>query len=238
MRVIAACILFGLMAAGAETKPQFTWQGQVDGVVVLHVQGKKVDVETKGPAVERQAFKFNSTLPDSRQDVRLEIREGRGSVRLTEQPRIDNSYTASIVIEDRQDGAAFYSLALYWNTESGSFADEPDRTVGRVDHASWSGRVTASAIIECRESRCESKVEGGLPASREKVKFTRPMPAVEMRVWLDNTDGPADFSVLESPTQQNNYTARVQIRTMAHGGDCSFVLSWPRPSRKSNKAKW
>ncbi len=234
MRILPVALALIALNLRAQSKPQFTWQAEVDGIVVLHINGKKLDIEYRqGVPVEHQAFKFESTLPDSRQDVRLEVRQGRGGVRITEQPRIENSYTAAVTIEDRQDGASFYSFALYWESDRGSFSNEPDRAVGRMDHVSWSGHVDGEAIIACRESSCESKIERGQPVSRERSRFTRPMPAEEMRVFLDRTDGPAEFRLIEEPSSKNNYTARVQIVGMPGGGDCSFVLSWPRPRSKA-----
>jgi hypothetical protein len=233
MRILTLAL--GLIAVNlhAQSKPQFTWEGEVDGIVVLHINGKKLDIECRqGLPVQRQAFKFNSTLPDSRQDVRLEVREGRGGVLITEQPRIENSYTASVTIEDRQDGASYYSIALHWEADRGSFSNEPDRAVGRMDHVEWSGHVDGDVIVECRESRCESKVQRGQPVTREKSKFSRPMAAEEMRVFLDRDDGPADFRLLEEPSSNNAYTAKVRIQAMPGGGDCSFILSWPRPRNK------
>ncbi len=232
LNIIAlGCLAFQL---SAEPKAQLTWEGEVDGILFLYIQGKELKLEHKqGQPVARQKFKFFAALPDSRQHIRLEVRQGRGSVRITEQPGIENSYTAAVSIEDRQDGAGFYSIALYWDADRGSFANEPSRAVGRMDSVSWSGHVDGEVIIECGEEHCESKPQRGPAVTREKSKFSHPMPSDELRVFLDRTDGPAEFLVLEEPSARNDFHTKVKIRSMPGGGDCSFLLSWPRPRRKS-----
>jgi hypothetical protein len=224
VRVLLPAILLCVVRAtcGAQPAPQFTWQGEVDGIVILHLRGKRVDIEYReGQPVERQTFHYRTPLTDVNQNLRLEVREGRGSVRITQQPKLDNNYTASVAIEDRQDGASLYSIALYW--------DEAATPSGRMDRLVWSGTVEGETIVSCRANHCESKAEGGPTAGREKTKFTRPLPDGDVTVSLDETTGRAGIRLLEQPTAGNQYTARVQVTAMPGGGDCSFTLSWPRP---------
>jgi hypothetical protein len=106
--------LVGLQAA---TSPaQFVWEGEVDGTVVLHARANRLKVDTvSGQPVEKQRFKFYERLPDSRRQVRLKVVENRGAVWISQQPTLQNDYTLSVTIEDRQDGKAFYSIRLYWD---------------------------------------------------------------------------------------------------------------------------
>jgi hypothetical protein len=213
--------VFALGGLYAQQSPQFTWEGQVDGIVVLHVHGERVDVEYRqGAPVERQVFHFSSSLPDIRQNARVEVREGRGAVRVTQQPRIENNFTADVTIEDRQDGASFYSIGVYW--------DERGTPTGRMDHVTWSGRVDGEVVVGCRANRCEPVVRSGEPVGRPHTKFTRPLPNRDIRVWLDETGGRGDIKLLEQPAANNNFTAKVLIRAFGGGGECSFILSWPR----------
>jgi hypothetical protein len=197
----------------------------VDGIIVLHIHGKRVNIEYReGKPVERQTFNFRTPLADVNQSLRLEVREGRGAVRITQQPALDNNYSASVLIEDRQDGASFYSIALYW--------DEAEMPSGRLDRLVWSGAVDGVAIVSCRANHCESKAQSGQPVGREKARFTRPLPEGDVAVTLDETTGRAGIRLLEQPSAANQYTARVEIRAMPGGGDCSFTLNWPRPRRR------
>lgn len=226
--MIAAC--FGPVLQ-AQAAPQFVWEGRVDGVAVVHVRGSRVHVEVKkGGAVQGERRQLVDPLPDSRQNVTLEVVEGRGSVRIIQHPRLDNDFTASVMIEDLQDGAAFYSIRLRWNTERGSYFDA--RTGGRRDRLTWSGRVDGEIIVRCRGNSCESQTVTGEAADRQKFRFTRSLPAREVRVSLDGTDGRGDTRLVEQPSASNNYSAVVRIRDQQGGSsDHAFVLSWERPRR-------
>lgn len=222
MRALPTAI-FLCAAAAAQNVPQFTWEGEVDGIAILHLRGNRVDLEYRqGEPVVRQAFRFRAPLPDLNQAVRVDVREGRGSVRVLAHPRLDNGYTASIAIEDRQDGASFYSIAVYW--------DRASPPSGRMDRVVWSGTVDGDVVVSCRANRCET--EGGRLTMRVKSKFTRPLPEDAVPVTLDETSGSADIRLIEQPSPSNHYTARVQVRAMPGGGECSFTLSWPRPARR------
>ena len=227
-RRLRACLtlLAASWAVTAQQDPRFTWKGVVDGIIVLHIRGEQVEIEYRqGAPVEREAFHFYSALPDLAQKVRLEVLESRGSVAVTEQPRIDNNYTASVTIEDRQDGSWPYSIALYW--------DEAAPLSGRIDHLNWTGRVTGEVLVECRLSSCQSTVQSGDPVGRERFKFTRPLPDSDVRVTLDETGGRGDVRLMEQPSSQNGYKVKVRVRGLPGSGECSFVLSWPRVRARS-----
>jgi hypothetical protein len=234
-RVIAAAYaLCCVTSLRAQPEPQFVWEGEVDGIAVLYIRGNRVDIENKqGAPVQRQRFRFYDRLPDSRQNVRLEAHESRGGVRVTQQPRLENNYTAAVTIEDRQSGSAFYSLALRWETNAGSSFDSPDWNLrGRFDRLMWSGRVDDEVIIECRDNACRSVLRSGQPVSRERFRFSRRLPGRDVQVSLDETDGRGDIRLVEQPDARNGYTARVLIRDHQGGADdYAFTLSWQRPSR-------
>lgn len=228
MRALLAIAGFCALAAAAQPAPQLTWEGQVDGIVVLHIHGRKLEVEYKqGKPVERQRVQFHNALPDTRQNVRVEVREGRGSVTVSGQPRIENDFSADVTIEDLQEGASFYSIAVYWDA-----SDVLEERQAPMDHVTWSGRVDGEVVVVCGASRCESQAREGQTVGREKFKFTRPLPASEVRVTLDETSGRADIRILEQPSVRNQYRASVVLRALkGSAGPCSFVLSWPRPRK-------
>jgi len=51
-----------------------------------------------GAPVADEHFKFSKPLPDRDTEVRLEGQDGRGEIRLIEQPRERNHYTARVSI--------------------------------------------------------------------------------------------------------------------------------------------
>jgi hypothetical protein len=237
MRVLAlispiVCALWAPLAQGAG--PQFVWQGQVDGIAILHLRGKNLAVQIQqGDPVERQQFHFSDALPDTQQQVRLEVLEGRGYVRVTDQPSIENHYALAVAIEDRQPGSAFYSIALYWDVSDNRF----ERGASKTDSLTWSGRVQHAAVINCQKKTCvssaEQGAEPGAPVADEHFKFTKPLPDRDAEVRLEQVDGRGEIRLIEQPRESNHYTARVSIRDPGPGiSDYVFTLVWNRTSRK------
>jgi len=218
----------------AQDRPQFIWQGQVDGTAILHLAGKRLAVQIQdGAPVERQKAHFSDALPQTRQQVRVQVLEGRGSVRVIDQPNIENQYTLAVAIEDRQPGSSLYSIALYWDTSGNVFERGADKT----DSVMWTGRVDEGAVISCRKQSCVSSVEHGAPVADEHFKFSRPLPDRDSEVRLQDPQGRGEIHVIEQPRQRNNYTARISIRDPLEGaGEYSFTLLWNRVNSKEAAA--
>jgi hypothetical protein len=229
-RLLALALGFAsALPAQPERKPQMIWQGEVEGSAFLYIHGKRLQVEAKsGSPVAKQRYHFYEALPDTRQDVRLDVSEGRGFVHIAEQPRADNRYTLAVAIEDRQTGSSFYSIALYWN--AGDVYDR--RPGGGTDRITWSGRVDDEVLVSCRGSHCTSETVSGAPVMHERVKVSRPLPDRDVLMTLENVDGRGEVRLVEQPAESNGYTARVRIRDPQGGaGDYSFALTWARPGR-------
>ncbi|MBZ5609919.1 MAG: hypothetical protein LAP38_16790 [Acidobacteriia bacterium] len=230
MRALGLLLLAG--AAFAQDRPQFVWQGEVDGAAILYLRGNRLDVQVKdGTPVARQQFHFYDALTGKRQDARLRVLEGRGYVHVVDQPRIENQYTLAVAIEDRQPGSSFYSIALYWDASSRFF--EGSRSQGRMDQVTWSGRVDEEAVVSCRAKTCVSSAARGEPVAAEHFKFSRPLPDRAVDVRLENSEGRGQIRLVEQPSEANHYTARVSIRDPQSGtGEYSFTLRWGRESGK------
>jgi len=228
--VRAITLLLVPLAVCAQPRPQFVWQGEVDGTAVLHLQGQRATVQIQeGSPVREEKSQFNDPLPDVQQSVRLELLEGRGYVHIAGQPTVDNGYTLTVVIEDRQPGSSFYSLALYWDASNQSF----EQGANKIDHLTWSGRVDEQAVVSCQAKSCVSTAASGAPVAAEQYKFTRPMPAREFDVRLQYPEGRGQIHLVEQPRESNRYTAKVDIRDPQSGsGEYSFTLVWNRGSSK------
>jgi len=61
-------------------------------------------------------YDFSQTMPYRDMDVRLNQRDGRGSVRIVDHPDSGNDYTTVIRIEDPQEGSDRYRFELRWET--------------------------------------------------------------------------------------------------------------------------
>ncbi|MGA2213225.1 MAG: hypothetical protein ABSH31_08125 [Bryobacteraceae bacterium] len=223
------CALCAQSAQGGPA-PQFVWQGQVDGVAILHLRGKHLEVQIQeGAPVERQQFHFSDALPDSGQIVRVDVLQGRGFVHVIDQPGIENRYTLAVGIEDRQPGSSFYSIALYWDTSNNAY----DRGAAKADKLTWSGRVEHAAVIDCRKQTCVSRSEHGTPVANEHFKFSKPLPGRDTEVRLEGQDGRGEIRLIEQPRESNQYTARVAIHDpLAGATDYSFTLAWNRANAK------
>jgi hypothetical protein len=217
----------------AQDRPQFVWQGQIDGTAILHLARKSLTVQIQdGAPIERQKFHFSDPLPETQQEVRLEVLEGRGYVHIVDRPSIENHYTLAVEIEDRQPGSSFYSIALYWDASSSAF----ERGAEKTDRVTWTGRVDESVIVSCHKQSCVSSAEQGAPVAAEHFKFSRPLPDRDSDVRLEDTEGRGETRLLEQPRQRNNYTARVSIRDLPAGaGEYSFTLVWNRVGSKESK---
>jgi hypothetical protein len=230
VRLFVSLLFLG--TACAQDRPEFVWQGRVDGIAILRLHGNRLDVQIKeGAPVDGQEFHFYHALPQTRQDARLRVIEGRGYVHVLEQPRVDNDFTLTVSIEDRQPGSALYSLALSWNTSGGMF--ERTRGQGRTETIVWSGRVDEEAVVSCQGNSCTSSTSRGSPVAAEHFKFSRPLPNQPVEVTLAAQNGRGDVRLVEQPSERNHYTARVSIRDpQAGSSEYSFKLEWNRPNAK------
>ena len=226
--------LWGYSCVCAQDRPQFVWQGQVDGTAILHLAGKSLTVQIQnGAPVEREKSHFSDALPQTQQAVRLQVLQGRGYVHVLDQPGIENNYTLAVAIEDRQPGSSFYSIALYWDTSSSVF----ERRKEKSEHVTWTGRVDEGAIVSCQKQGCVSTTDHGAPVADEHFKFSRPLPERDSDVRLEYPEGRGEIRLIEQPRQRNNYTARVSIRDPQEGGgEYSFTLVWDRPELKKDPA--
>jgi hypothetical protein len=229
----ALLILTSAYAVSAQdVRPDFVWQGQVDGLALLYLRGDKLEVQIQqGGPITGQQYRFSHPLPATREEVRVRVLEGRGYVHVVEQPRIDNQFTLVVSIEDRQPGSSFYSIAMNWDSSGRSF--EPKRAGERIESIAWSGRVDEEAMVSCQARACTSAVTRGAPVAHERFKLSRPLPNQQTEVTLADKQGRGEIRLVGQPSERNHYTARVSIRDPQPGSsDYSFKLEWTRTSGK------
>jgi len=230
---VSALILTSAYAVlGQDVRPDFVWQGQVDGLALLYLRGDKLEVHIQdGGPITGQQYHFSHPLPAAREDIRLRVLEGRGYVHIVERPSIDNQFTLVVSIEDRQPGSSFYSIALSWDPSHRFF--EPKRPGEKIESITWSGRVDEEAIVSCQAKSCTSSAPRGAPVARERFKLSRPLPNQQVEVTLADKQGRGEIRLVEQPTERNHYTARVSIRDPETGSsDYSFKLEWTRTNGK------
>ncbi len=195
---------------------------------MLYLRGNRLDTQVQeGAPVSQPQFHFYHALPQTRENARLRVLEGRGYVHIVDQPRVDNGYTLAVSIEDRQAGSSFYSIALYWDVSDAAFERSPGQ--GRTETIAWSGRVDEDALVSCQGKTCSSSASRGAPVASERFKFTRPLPDRAAEVRLAQQEGRGEIRLVEQPSERNHYTARVSIHDpQAGSSDYSFKLEWNR----------
>ena len=223
--------------APMDTAPKFVWQGDVDETAVLRIRGDRLDVQSpKGERVQHQRYRFFHLPPDSHQQVRLEIQEGRGTVRIARQPTADNDYTIEIDIEDLQQGRAHYSIALYWDSpaderqegakkwrDRGWQGDDVSKAKENTGKLTWHGHVDSEAVVECQASSCRSQVTQGMPVGHERVHFEKPLPQQEVAVSLAGDDANGNIRVVQQPLRANN--TRYACRSPTGAGTAKSAAS-------------
>jgi len=94
----------------------FEFSGRVDQTVILRIHDDDVWAETRrGRPLADPRYRFSQALPQiPLRDLQVERLDGRGEVRLLEQPSGSNHYTAVVLIHDPEGGADQYRFRLRW----------------------------------------------------------------------------------------------------------------------------
>jgi hypothetical protein len=96
--------------------PQAAWEGEVDGKVEITIRGNRMDTrELSGPAAIGLKYRVYDPLPVRAQQIRLQSQQGRGTVRIVQQPDSGNNYAAVVTVEDPQAGRSMYAFQLFWD---------------------------------------------------------------------------------------------------------------------------
>lgn len=91
------------------------WRGKVDIETQLFIRANQLETRVvSGPNWGGESFSFTSPLPSRRTEVGVNMKKGRGNVRVIQQPNRDNDFTAVVQILDPQGGARDYELEIFW----------------------------------------------------------------------------------------------------------------------------
>jgi len=97
------------------TSGRVRWRGTVDDNVQLLISDDRIEVRTIGGSVyENGTYNFTSPLPRRRVTVSVNKLNGRGEVRVLQQPSRDNDYTAVVEIRDPKGEAREYEIEVSW----------------------------------------------------------------------------------------------------------------------------
>jgi hypothetical protein len=108
-------------AAGAEVTDGsrvggvLNWSGNVDDTIIVYVHRHDVRVETvHGKDPNGIGVQFTGRVGEAPGYVHLRAWNGRGDVRIVQQPTAANDFTAAVRIYDPQPGQSWYTFTLVW----------------------------------------------------------------------------------------------------------------------------
>jgi hypothetical protein len=99
----------------AAGRGRFHWSGRVDGSDYIMLRGDQVTTRhLKWQALRDVGYNVTSPLPRRPITVHLNVLRGRGRVTIAEQPRVENDYTAVVLVDDEAAGDDIYEFELTW----------------------------------------------------------------------------------------------------------------------------
>lgn len=115
---------------------------------------------------------------------------------------------------------------------------------GGTSSASWSGRVDDRANIVIRGNSITIETVSGNGAQTTYQNLSRPLPRRATIVSAEKAEGRGDVTVIQQPSQFNNYTAIIQVYDRSGGaGNYRVDISWAGSSNveeqyQSGSVRW
>ena len=110
-----AGIMTAEMAIGGNRSGTVFWRGTVDNRVQLIIRGRSIETRiVAGRSYGEGTYSFTNSLPNRNIDIEVNKKDGRGDVRIIQQPNRQNNYTAIVEIYDDGSGARQYQLEISW----------------------------------------------------------------------------------------------------------------------------
>jgi hypothetical protein len=221
--------------AHAQQRQLFQWSGRVDQEVQLTISGRTLTTNNIGPSEPgSRGANLLSPLPRTDGEISVSVLNGRGQVDVLQQPTARNGYTAIIRVRDPQGGVGGYRLSAYWQPVSAGEVGPPygrGRGYGRGGYGNrvalmWSGEVDDNLEILLQPGGISYNTIRGAPPRRVQSAVTRiPQGAAELNI--DQTEGRGQVFIVQQPTAQNGYTARIRVRDPQPGyGHYAFTVTW------------
>lgn len=115
--LFGAIFVFGSSESVSAQDMTMTWNGRVDDVVQVVIRGRSADTVTiSGREYRDGRARFEGRVGRRNNSrARVEKEEGRGKIRVTQQPSRRNKYTTIIRVEDSKGGDDRYKFTVEWN---------------------------------------------------------------------------------------------------------------------------
>lgn len=200
-----------------------SWSGRVDAKANIIIRGSTIRSEdVSGTGLQVNYQNINGNLGRRATTVSATRRDGRGDVRVIQQPSRSNDYTAIIQIVDSRNGADNYSVDISW-TRSGNAGNE-SYSSGSVR---WRGRVDQTADIIISGGDVQSYDAAGTGLAGVNFNLNGYLAARPGSVRASKRSGRGSVTVRQQPTFDNDFTAIIQVFDPGGGADDYEVdITW------------
>ncbi len=208
----------------AEKTDRVSWTGRVEHGAIVGCRARTcvASAEPGAPAgggASGERFKFSHPLPDRDVEVRLRDVDGRGEVRLIEQPRAGNNYTARVQIRDPLPGSGDYLFVLVWDRASAKdekASKNPAESAQAFEPVGrgflWSGTVNGRLRVTLEGGASFSQVVAGAPVQNEDSEILRPLPQrADVMPQVRKLAGRGQVSIVETPSEKNHHRLIFEI---------------------------
>lgn len=203
------------------------WRGSVDGKVFLIFHENKVETEReRGKKIEDMRYSYSNKIPGSNFKVMLKKIEGRGNIKIVENPSYNNNYSVKVLVDDGPyRGRDIYDFYLYWEKENSENKD--------LDFY-WEGKVDGSDYIIVKDNNVTIKHIEAKKIRDMHYKFYSYLPHKSQNVELFVLRGRGKVKIVEQPSYFNRYSVKILIED-PQGGDYKYKigLKWNEGTRRS-----
>jgi hypothetical protein len=237
--LLSVALMIGATSALSAQERLFEWAGRVDGETRVFMRGNDVwTQDVSGRGTRRAQVRTYRGLPSRSGQVRLQVADGRGDIRVIQQPNSRNNYTAVIRIRDDAGRADRYRFAAYWLPVRGGGGwgdwggrDDDDDRWGRGDvdgMLRWSGAVDDQVEIRIQGRNVDTRTLSGNGTRDVRAYINgRALPRRDLQVRVRERQGRGTVMVVQQPSQWNGYTAVIRVRDRQGGfGYYDFDVSW------------
>ena len=229
---LAAVLAVSSVSPLSAQRELFQWTGRVDQQILLTISGRKVTTTNVGPTEPGQlGVTLMSALPERDGQVFVRVLEGRGTADVVRQPSAENGYTSVIRIRDPRGGSGMYRIEADWQPMAAGEIGPPllDRPMTDYDHhvaLRWSGDVDDDLVITLGPNQLSYHTRSGRDPSMVESTLNG-IPEGTTMVSVTERDGRDPVVVIQQPSAENGYTAKVRIHDLEPGADhYSFDVLW------------
>jgi hypothetical protein len=138
--LLSAATGIAALAAVPAYAGEMHWSGDVDDTATIRVSGRDVRVDGNLKGVRNSRADWRGSLPRGGTRVYVRDADGRGRIRVLQQPSRENGYTAVVGIRDSDAGRGHYDFTLQWDDRGDWNRGDWNRSGYRDDDRYRNGR--------------------------------------------------------------------------------------------------